>query len=508
MNKLQRQQQSAKIRLAAKHADHINKAIRNSVNVRQLCQDFFAHHNTAQISTQDARTWVKLHVQPSIENINKTLTSLYVESYLLGKDIGLSAIVRATITKAPSLTDIRSVQAVDWANWKPGNRAAAALVNPPNALRTLLESRSLIVNGISTTTMDRIGTQIAYALDNGLSARGVTPAIAELLATASPERTDYLIQQGINEVTAMLRDPERALMIAQTEMSRAANIASREMYVDSGVEQVEWLTADPCDLCQDNEDASPIGIDEVFPSDDTEPPAHPNCVCSLAPYIVDFKNPVEDEISAEADVTNEEVDYSNLEPVTDFQDVMSVMNQQTEAGLMLNEQELYSVTRYMDGSGVYSSANTYLREGVWSVHDTAEKRELALQVIKDLSAVISRAPALENDMLAYRGIWGQKQTQFFTSLKPGDTFTDKGFVSTSLNQTVAKDFARYEKANGGVLMEIVNPAGTEGVFPLATRVEINETYAHAISENEWLLPKDTTFRVVSVEDRLIKVVVE
>lgn len=95
----------------------------------------------------------------------------------------------------------------------------------------------------------------------------------------------------------MMSDSERALMIAQTEMSRAVSVANREMYQDSGVELVEWLVADPCDECQENADVSPIGIDETFPSGDTEPPAHPNCVCDLAPYMVDTKNIGEDALS-------------------------------------------------------------------------------------------------------------------------------------------------------------------------------------------------------------------
>jgi len=53
------------------------------------------------------------------------------------------------------------------------------------------------------------------------------------------------------------------------------------------VEQVEWLVAVGCEDCQDNADASPISIDDTFPSGDSEPPAHPNCMCSLAPYVVD-----------------------------------------------------------------------------------------------------------------------------------------------------------------------------------------------------------------------------
>ena len=92
------------------------------------------------------------------------------------------------------------------------------------------------------------------------------------------------------ELEEFFDDSERALTIAQTEMSSAVSIASRELYQESGAELVEWIVADPCDLCQENADVSPIGIDDTFPSGDTEPPAHPNCVCDIAPYVVDTQN--------------------------------------------------------------------------------------------------------------------------------------------------------------------------------------------------------------------------
>ena len=73
--------------------------------------------------------------------------------------------------------------------------------------------------------------------------------------------------------------------MCSSDLSRAVSVASRDLYEESNVEQVEWLVAEGCDICQENADASPIGIDETFPSGDSEPPAHPNCMCALAPYI-------------------------------------------------------------------------------------------------------------------------------------------------------------------------------------------------------------------------------
>jgi hypothetical protein len=80
-------------------------------------------------------------------------------------------------------------------------------------------------------------------------------------------------------------------------MSRAVATASRQLYEESGVELVEWIVADPCDLCQENADVSPIRIGDTFPSGDTEPPAHPNCVCDISPYVVDTRDIGEDALS-------------------------------------------------------------------------------------------------------------------------------------------------------------------------------------------------------------------
>ena len=104
---------------------------------------------------------------------------------------------------------------------------------------------------------------------------------------AAPEIKTALQQfyPGITngDILAYTLDPQQALVIAQTEMSRAVVQSELSDYRDSGVEMVEWLVADPCDDCAANEDASPIGIDESWPSGDA--PVHPNCMCDIAPYM-------------------------------------------------------------------------------------------------------------------------------------------------------------------------------------------------------------------------------
>ena len=272
-NQAWRKKNGAKVRLAARRASLIRQALRQSVDVSQVQADWAnSHPNAESMTTEQARQWARTHIRVNDEPLMAALRTLYSESYLLGEDIAMNSISKAKITKAPTKQQLQRAVGINWDNWKAGNRAAALLVNKPRGLSTLLDSRGITIQGINRTTMDRIGTRLANAL-----AQGLPPSEVDL--------SDFF------------DDSERALAIAQTEMSRAVATASRQLYEESGVELVEWIVADPCDLCQENADVSPIRIDDRFPSGDTEPPAHPNCVCDISPYVVDTRDIGQDALS-------------------------------------------------------------------------------------------------------------------------------------------------------------------------------------------------------------------
>jgi hypothetical protein len=272
-NQAWRKKNGAKVRLAARRAALIRQALRQSVNISQVQEDWAsAHPNSETMTTEQARQWARTNVRLDSEPLMTAFRTLYLESYLLGEDIAMNSIAKAKINKAPTKQQLQRAVGINWDNWKPGNRAAALLVEKPRGLSTLLDSRGVTIQGINRTTLDRIGTRLATAL-----AQGLPPSEVDL--------SDFF------------DDSERALAIAQTEMSRAVATASRQLYEESGVELVEWIVADPCDLCQENADVSPIRIDDTFPSGDTEPPAHPNCVCDISPYVVDTRDIGEDALS-------------------------------------------------------------------------------------------------------------------------------------------------------------------------------------------------------------------
>jgi hypothetical protein len=246
----------ATVRLIAQQATRIRKAFKLAIDGDAIAQSWAETHPAGgSVSPQTARDWVQAQAITNKKPMQMALARLYADGYTLGAKV---AKTRLTGLKK----DARVGTVIDWSNWKPGNESAAALVRPRGGLQSLLDSRKISVSDeVIHTKLDRIGTALAKGLEKGFT----------------PQETAKMIDTIID-------DPQQALMIAQTESSRAISVASRNAYEEAQVEQVEWLVAEGCEDCQDNADASPIGIGDTFPSGDSEPPAHPNCMCALAPY--------------------------------------------------------------------------------------------------------------------------------------------------------------------------------------------------------------------------------
>lgn len=69
---------------------------------------------------------------------------------------------------------------------------------------------------------------------------------------------------------------------AVTEIHTEVEDGVLETLKVNGVEQIEWITEPgACPTCLENEDAGPIDIDDTFPSGDDNPPAHPQCRCTV-----------------------------------------------------------------------------------------------------------------------------------------------------------------------------------------------------------------------------------
>lgn len=263
-----------KVRLAARHARSIRLGIRDLVDIEEILDRWFGlqtpissstHNDPFQISGQMGRDWARMNIPiHSTERLENALGRLYADAYVLSRDLTSYEIARAIGLRkvAPSKRELARSLRMNWGKWTPGNRAAAALLEPPGALRRLLQARGVRIRGMSQTTLDRIGTGLAEALRMGLTR-----------------------QEASRLINGVIDDSARSLMIAGTEMAYAVTQTNVQLYRESGVEMVEWLVADPCDDCQENYDASPIPIGDEWPNGDV--PVHPNCMCDVAPYTVD-----------------------------------------------------------------------------------------------------------------------------------------------------------------------------------------------------------------------------
>jgi SPP1 gp7 family putative phage head morphogenesis protein len=215
-----------------------------------IAKKFIDSHGAAYAKSpqvDSARAWANLNIKLNDKQLEQVMAQVYGSGWAFGQ--------------ADAQQELGLLSGDPWANWQPGNEGAAALIDPPNGLQSLLDSRGITVQGISASMLDRIGTQLGASLSQGLG-----------------------IQQTASMVNGVLNDPARAMVIARTETANALIQSNLEQYRAEGVGALEWLVGDPCEICAEN-DGVIVSLGDDFPSGDTEPPAHPNCVCDVAPVV-------------------------------------------------------------------------------------------------------------------------------------------------------------------------------------------------------------------------------
>ena len=125
----------------------------------------------------------------------------------------------------------------------------------------LVKRAEYFAKTINETTITDLQDNISAGISAGESIDEISNRVADVYSKATDFRTD---------------------MIARTEVSASQNFGAMEAYQQAGLKKMEWTVVNPCEDCQQNEGVvEPIGVS--FPSGDSQPPAHPNCVCGLLP---------------------------------------------------------------------------------------------------------------------------------------------------------------------------------------------------------------------------------
>lgn len=152
--------------------------------------------------------------------------------------------------------------AADWAK----ERAAELVGKTYNAAGELVDNPAADM-AITDATRTELQALVSTAIEEGQSAQDLADAIEGSLSFS----------------------PERALLVARTEIIRANNAGHLGAFQASGVvQEKEWSTAedgDVCPECMGNEEQGPIPLDSAFESGDAHAPAHPNCRCVIVAVV-------------------------------------------------------------------------------------------------------------------------------------------------------------------------------------------------------------------------------
>ena len=133
--------------------------------------------------------------------------------------------------------------------------------------------------------------------------------------------------------------------------------------------------------------------------------------------------------------------------------------------------------------------NAALREG-----KVSEKMQVQVDGINN---TFDKTPRLQENVVLYRGL-GVDQVSTKDNLLPS-RIQDKGFVSTSLDINVAKEYA-LERSTPGIIMEINVPKGTR-VLSMSGSLKSRGGFYFDEPQREFLLPPNSSFRIKSLSRR-------
>jgi hypothetical protein len=253
----------ADARLAARNALKIRAALRQTFDPKRVYEQYLLtqpnQSDSAPQNNARARAWVMLNVRVNMEALKEVMIRVWAEGYVTGEAFADEQLRFARERNKATDTEI------DWANWQPGDRAAALLLRPPKAFQQLLDSQGITFKEFSNTTVRDIGNAIGEAIELGLPA-----------------------ERSAKRIMTHVANPARALSIAITEQNRAISYATINRYKEAGLEQMEWEVSSPCDKCAQNANQV-VQIGQPFRSGSTQPPVHPHCRCVLLPVLPDFE---------------------------------------------------------------------------------------------------------------------------------------------------------------------------------------------------------------------------
>jgi len=110
----------------------------------------------------------------------------------------------------------------------------------------------------------------------------------------------------------------------------------------------------------------------------------------------------------------------------------------------------------------YDQLNRALRGVQGGLDDHLTGTQTVRDLTRDLDEAIFQANRTPEGMVTYRGVENGSFAERIRSLEPGAMIGDDGYMSTTIDQTTARQFAKPHR--GGQIMEIEIPEGTQALW--------------------------------------------
>ena len=242
------------------YAGRIRDAMAGSIDTGKLAEAWqVLHPKDVSKAISPALSAFLAAASRAIQGALRTvLTRLWTEAWVLGNRSALAAVDKLD---------------PDWGTWTPGDYAAAEQIAGPG-LRQLLGEAQIRIKSIADTRLEELSLVLEDTLrSNAITREPGTEPLPPFLSVGD------LAQR----LKGVLDNPDRAELVAQSEIARAQATAARQVYLETGRSEVEVSTAEDdkvCPICEAAEALGPhpIGAPPLVP-------LHPRCRCAELPVL-------------------------------------------------------------------------------------------------------------------------------------------------------------------------------------------------------------------------------
>lgn len=272
----------------------------------------------------------------------------------------------------------------------------------------------------------------------------------------------------------------RSEIIARDQIGKLYGQVNASRQQDLGITKFVWRTSEDERVRPEHEalDGQTFSYDD--PPDEGLPGEPILCRCSAEPVFDDILGELDDS-NAPASEDKPEPERQRDQPNESVHPIAPAraevfLEQVADKPLAVAEQQ--AVRRYQGGAFV--DFNDYARTGALDPGSSFTSKTQAVEQMHALDRAINKG-SVPHDVLVYRGVKSGEREGVTGVLEPGATIRDKGFSSTSISRTTAKEF-------GSVLYEIEVPKGTHAAFVPGDG---------PLKESELLLGRNSAFKVLS-----------